>query len=344
MLNKKIGEKNLFYQSTLFYVSSPFQILCALEAIHYYNISQYHFFLGITGDIRDKQMIILLNQLNISYTLFPLDKITNKLRISIILDSFFKKSNRKYNQVFIGNYYVLDFYIHSFQFLNKKSNIIYLDDGTNTINILKGEIETNIKFKIFKTIISFCVFLKGINRCKFYFTIFSDIKTKHFKCFENKFSFLEKNKQQNPPSDIFFIGTNVKGYCSELNISINDFLNKLEAIFNNLTQNAKKEKIIYIPHGRDSNGSIRKLCIRYGIEYRRLDVAIEYYMFKENKNPKSVYGFTSTALFNLKKMYNDTFVCNICLKGNNPYYNRVYKTITEYYTQHGISLYTNKIL
>lgn len=335
----KIYEKDLIKQPTIFYASSPFQILCAIEAIYYYKISQYKFVLGSTDDIRDKQMFTLLKQLNINYELFPLNKLTNKTRLLLIFKSYFKHKNAIYNQAFIGDYFTLDFYLHLLPLVKRKSNIIYLDDGTSTIAILNGQIRTNLKFKIKKKIISFCLSCKKINSFHYYFTIFSDIKNERFICFENKFSFMRKKKYYSSPTDIFIIGTNTNAYCNELNIKISDFISKLNEIFKNLIDRNQRCKIIYIPHGRDSNDNIRKLCMAYGIEYRKLNVAIEYYMLKENIYPKSIYGFTSTALINLKKMYPNAFVFNIRIKGNTPHYNQIYDTISNYYERHGISLY-----
>lgn len=337
--NTIICEKELINQPTIFYVSSPFQILCAIEVIYYYKISKYKFILGTTDDIRDKQMFELLNQLKIDYELFRLNKLTNKTRILLTLRSYLKHNKVRYNQAFMGDYFTLDFCIHSLQYLQRRANIIYLDDGTSTIAILNGQIQTNFIFKIKKAIISLNLLFKGINSSKYYFTLFSDIKNERFICFENKFSFMKKKVHNSSPTDIYFIGTNVDRYCSVFDIKISDFILKLKTIFDDLMRTKQDNKIIYIPHGRDLNNSIRELCATSGIEYRRLNVAVEYYMFKENIYPKFIYGFTSTALINLKKMYPNTFVSNIRIKGNNPHYNQLYDTISSYYEHHGISLY-----
>lgn len=339
IFSQTISEKDLVNQPTIFYVSSPFQILCAIEAIYHYKISQYKFILGTTNDIRDKQMFELLKQLKINYESFYLNGLTNKARIIITLKSYLKNNKAIYKQAFIGDYFTLDFYIHSLLLLKRKANIIYLDDGTSTIAILNGQIQTNLIFKIKKAIIFLNFFLKGINSFRYYFTLFSDIKSEQFTCFENKFSFVKEKIHNSSPTNIYFIGTNVNRYCEVFNIKLIDFTSKLKEIFNDLKQKSQGNKIIYIPHGRDSNDNISELCLTYGIEYKRLNVAVEFYMLRENINPKYIYGFTSTALFNLKKMYPDTFVFNIRIKGNNPHYNQLYDTISHYYENHGILLY-----
>lgn len=340
LFSTTITENNLIKKPTIFYVSSPFQILCALEAIYYYQIDQYKFILGTTNDIRDTQMFKLLEQQKIPYELFPLNKLTNIDRLLLIIKSYCKKNHRTYKQAFLGDYFTLDFYIHSFQFLKRGSNIIYLDDGTSTIAIFNRQINANLIFKIKKAIISLNLFLKGIKGFRYYFTLFSDIKTKQFICLENKFSLMKEIKSQNIPTDVYIVGTNINRFCDVFNIQISDFISQLELLFKNLIDKYIAKKIIYIPHGRDTNTNIVNLCKAYKIEYRKLDVAIEYYMFKERIFPEAVYGFTSTALFNLKKMYPKTSVYNIRIKGNNSHYNQLYNTISEYYKKHEIVLYT----
>ena len=58
-----------------------------------------------------------------------------------------------------------------------------------------------------------------------------------------------------------------------------------------------------LPHGADDDINVKNLCQKHGFEYDRPDTLIELYMLNLENPPKYVYGFSSTALFTIKKMF-----------------------------------------
>lgn len=106
-------------------------------------------------------------------------------------------------------------------------------------------------------------------------------------------------------------------------------------------------KIWYIPHGRDENCNIPVFCSQLGIEYLRIDETLEYYVLKRGYHPLAIYGFFSTAILTLKRMFpnSEATTWNINKKDNNSFY-KLNTQIGKYYSNNGIYLdripYVNK--
>lgn len=324
---------NSFFEkkkSSVFVICSPFQALCAMEAIKEFEITDYHFIVGVRNEQRDKQIESLLQQWNISY-----EKIYLFDKKRILLNAIFSKK-RKFDRAFIGDFRdsVLNFI--ALGFLSNKGCVVYLDDGNITISYLQGIA------KVQKAIITTCIYkiiikLRFIVDRKIFFTLYSDIALKGFCCKQNNFSSIKSllNNKKNK-DDIYIIGTNISAYCEKLLIPLENFKNSLKALIIFLQNKYKSKRIIYIPHGRDIQFFPQEICEECGIEYLRLNEIVELYMLKLSYQPIAIYSWTSTALLNLKKIFPDTHCYNflsdeICINGNKDYI-----TISNYYEKNGI--------
>ena len=149
----------------------------------------------------------------------------------------------------------------------------------------------------------------------------------------NKLTCLSVKETNNSNNCIVFVGTNTLAYLSEINISLQRYLCIIEITLKNIRQKYPNYKAIYIPHGRDNNQEIEKICEECSFEYKKLSTCIEFYLLKENIHPIYVVGFSSTALFTIKKIYADTIVENIVPNDLNSI---EYENIKEYYEKNGI--------
>ena len=317
-------------------VGSPFQALCAIEAIKDLEIQDYKFFVCLGNSIRDGQALALLNKYNIKYNCYKLSDILSlKGRLSILRFRY-----NKYKRVFVGDFRSLQSHYCALLFASNKSTIISLDDGNCNVSLLRNVYKLRVNKKV--RLLSYWYFnavakLRHIQKDRYLYTLFSDIPNKTILCCPNHF----KNIQLFPNTDykrlegVFFVGTNTCSFSDALSIQPESFYKFMEFIFEGIKKEHVNETTIFIPHGADDDSRVKQLCQEYDFKYERPDTLIELYLLDQNCPPKTVYGFTSTALFTIKKMFPQTEVINILFIGNYPNYERR-KSISDYYALHDI--------
>ena len=76
-----------FQQSTpsIFVVTSPFQALCAFNAIKAFEITDYRFYLALIEDIRNEQLFTLFQQQGIAYEVVNIENLTRSDRLQFLL-------------------------------------------------------------------------------------------------------------------------------------------------------------------------------------------------------------------------------------------------------------------
>ena len=104
-----------------------------------------------------------------------------------------------------------------------------------------------------------------------------------------------------------------------------------------ISEKYKNQPIYYIPHGKDKNAKIKELVEKLNIHYTQIDKTVELFIMEQPNKPFAIYSNTSTALFNLKKLYPDAEIYNIFYLGDekSKYY-KDYLTYSEYFLKHGI--------
>ena len=101
-------------------------------------------------------------------------------------------------------------------------------------------------------------------------------------------------------------------------------------------------KIIYVPHPRDNNSVVPNFCKILNIEYLKINESVESFLLKSPCRIKAIWGFGSTALGVLRKLFKDTEIVNISIsKGTTT---KIYDVIYQYYSIIGIELEEVKLL
>ena len=327
---------------SVFVVTSPFQALCAIAAIRQLEITDYKMFLYVPrSDPRNSQTIKLLKDNDIEYTLYKTYSFLNTfLNYRFKLGAICRRKNH-YLRLFVGDFRnYMQLYIGA-NYVSNSSSLIYLDDGNVTIALLKDQI-TNPLSGLNKLLFTIISKYRNITPFKNMMTIYDDIPNTKYHISPLNLSYAirgKKNKSSEGGKGVFVVGTNIKLYCLAMQYKYDDYVNKLDEIMYRLRLEYPKEPVIYIPHGRDTSEDAQDICHRYGCEFRKLDVMVEIELLRLSYSPLAVYGFTSSALYTLKKLYPDIKVVNILFDGdkNNGYY-KEYLVTSKYYERNGIEL------
>lgn len=331
-----MGDPYLKSLPSVFVVASPFQILCAKAAIKQLEIDIYDFYVYLSKDnFRNDQVKRILNSLGISYKIIPDLKKLYFWRS--VINACFHKHNI-YNRLFIGDFRSVSLFYVGLGLISDNSNVVYLDDGNITISILNGNNSASWAKK-HQYLLRWISRMRKIDYGRNFLTIFSDISNSKYKIRQLLLEKIVDNGQRlgNSPKDIFIIGTCVDSYCKPLDIPEEIYIKKLEELIVKLRQQYPDDNIYFIPHGREYKNYSQRLCEQYGCIFKRPQMMVELELINMHHPPKVICGYTSTALFTLKKMFPATKVVNILfeLSLNNPFY-KDYVITSEYYLQNGI--------
>lgn len=342
---KKVFSK---YVSSVFVIGSPFQALCAIEAIRDFEISDYKIILPISpNESRNRQLFSILNDFGMKYELFDADKLKAKKILLNECGVILKRIGKKYNRAFIGDYYQILYKSIALSYLDNGSPMIYLDDGNSSISLFRGiRKKEDLKSRCVNLFFSSLAYIKGIVSDKFFYTIYYDINAGKFFKYPNHFShlFFHKEEEGNERGGVIFVGTNISAFCKQMEIQECMLEDVISRLFVEIHKEYPSQEIVYVPHGRDANLHIRDICVQHNIIYRPIGVAIEYFLYKERFFPLAVYGFSSTALFNLKKMMPHIRAVNYIIdKKDAPYY-EYFNSISEYYQKNAIERKPIKVL
>lgn len=314
---------------SVFAVCSPFQVLCAVEAIREFEIKDYIFYVLFLENEKKRinQTLGILETFDIKYNVVDFTHDWSKGRL---LKALIPRHN-KYKRAFIGHFRI-DYLFHAaFSSISNNSVVVYLDDGTNCLTLL----DNSFSFK--KTnnhkIIKWASKLRNITYHKHLFTIYYDydIRNTDLRIYKNSLHNICQSKNFEQVNSAFIVGTAIDDYCKTTGITVKKYIICMKSILKDLLTNY--DNIYYFPHGRDDNKEIKQLCERYSIQYIRPSSTIEMYMFNSDNLPKVVYGFSSSALFNIKLFFPQLRVFNFMYLYNT--YNG-YKDIALYYEKHDI--------
>ena len=286
---------------TVFVIGTPFQMLCALQAIKDFEIRDYKVF--ITDRVRAFQMEPMLDEFGIKYQYAELSGYLSKKKW---LKALFPHG--KYKRAFIGHFQNRDMYFEALMNLCFNSCIIYLDDGTATLKLLMGYEKVDYKDKFFVKLSVFSL-LKRISFGNSLYTMFYNYNNGMFKyCKKNTLEIYKHGEFETlSQNGVYIIGTNFAGYKRDYSCDIDKLILCMQSMFKYLK--TKSDNVYYIPHGCDDGTISKKLCQDYSIRFLKLDRPIETYFIENAVFPCSVYGFTSTALYVLKEIYANLNMC-----------------------------------
>lgn len=327
---------------SVFAVSSPFQILCAAAAIKQLEITEYKMAVCYDKkDSRNQQMWYIFDFFGMN------DRVlmhVNRRNIFVckILSLFHRKTH--YKRLFIGDFRGFYDFILGTRLVADGSDIVYLDDGNITLSLLNNVFTEPME-------LSRKEFVEKV-ASKRRFVVNKNLLTIYEKIFNPKYNInvlnlniiLNDYKKQCPQKEaIIIVGTCLSRYCEPLEIPAEQFVEKLDSLVKKL----KKEMnlpIIYIPHGRDESEYAKKICKTYDIGFMRPKMMIEMELLDQGILPCEIYGFTSSALYNLKKIYPQAKVVNILYHACDNKFYEEYSMMSDYYQQNGIEFVKEEIV
>lgn len=296
------------HRASVFVVTSPFQALCALAAINQLEIYDYKIFAVLPyKESRNQQLIRFLSEQHLDFV--PVNTRNSFLRIKLLqLKALFMK-NKSYTRLFVGDIRNMTELIIGCCNVSDGSDIIYLDDGNFSLSVLKGIVSfKNGKYYDLLTRVR----KMGLHRNLL--TIYHDIPSPNYIIeplyLDNAF---KRNNALNEDAKhgVYVVGTNIGLYCKSVGISEEQYIQKLDLLLQYLKNTYPEQRIVFIPHGRDKSLYASSLCEKYGLFFMPSSTMVELELTKQSAIPLAIYGYTSSALFNLKKLFPTTDVFNI---------------------------------
>jgi len=319
-------------ESSLFIVQTPFQALCAINAIRQLKIDDYVLSLHLHPKAlnRNKQTIELVERYGLNYDLAK----TESIGLSKLLGLLFKQKGIFY-RVFLGTHLYHDGYYYSLMKLHNGGDIVLLDDGVATVTLLEEKYKVTGIAKVYRAWYSFIAALRDI-RLNNVLTVYKDIINPKWNIAINNISTLRQAELQSVNNSIFFIGTDSSVLIEQRNVVESDFRKMLFSVLKQIRDNNPQDKVIYIPHGSDKATFTKEYCEELGVDYKPLDINVENYILSLNIIPHIVYGFTSSALYNLKMIFPESEVNNVVTRVLSDKLPNII-SISDYYEKEGIN-------
>ena len=316
---------------SVFVVSSPFQALCALSAIHNLEILDYKFIIVLSNFRRDDQLLNFVKGQGLDYIIYETKRF---IYWYYLIKSLFRR-NKGYSRLFVGDFRTYIQYWIGLQWVKDKADVVVLDDGSITISLLQNSLgvwRNRIQLLCMGIVSNF----RRIDPLRNVYTIYEGIDNPKFNISINRIEIIH-NKEKGKVSKIYFIGTKKKQFCDYYGWT-NDmyFISALDIILNQIKKKYPEEEIIYIPHGDDVGEYAGELCKKRNVIICRPSVMVELFLL-DSGCPLAVFGFMSSALFNIKKMFPGSKVYNIVFKSiNNEQAKLECGKISEYYQNNDI--------
>ena len=293
---------------SVFIIGSPFQALCLVGAIRNLKLTDYKVIV-IRYD-RHMQVKNVLDKFRIEYEVRYVGRYRWRMRWYRITSLIHRQN--KYKRLFLGDYRSQTLLYFGLQVVSDGADIVYLDDGNATIPLFDDK-RTSPPLGGLDTICAQLITrFRQISFMKYFYSVYSDLPNPKYEIGYNSLSVLVNSKNNKEKSNVFIIGTNTKLYCESMNVSEQTLLNVLESTLKSIKDKYAERGVVYIPHGKDKSINVKKLCETYKVRYQILDVPVELY-FIDEPQPVAIYGFMSSALYNLKQLFPSTDVYNLYL-------------------------------
>ena len=266
--------------SSIFFVESPLNLVCAYEAINFFKMRKYMLIVRLSSsENNNRQMRNLIQTLGVE------DKVKY-----IIINSY-KRSIADYlktallvlrsildfrsTRIFIGN-------LHS-GFLSiiarcySRERVILIDDGSRTI-LLQKLFNDNYFYNLF--------------------TIYKIRPIKGQMVYKNSLEATRKiiKSVKLCEDSILFIGSKI----SEINIVSEEYYFQLLV---DIFQQYSAKNIIYIPHREEKQSKVEKIGSISNVSIEKINYPVEMIGMYKDKIPKKALSFYSTALLTMKKLY-----------------------------------------
>lgn len=324
-------------KTALLIVGSPLQVITGLEAVKYYGVTDYRMLVLKTDTPRHQHILNYLHDNEVPYDEAPITQEYIPFHKQITM--LFKSHKTKYDYLIIGDYRNIGFMFNHISEVNLGGKIVFVDDGSATISILSGRYvkPRAMGYKLRSAIIKAYTKMQKITD-NVYFTIFDDMEKNHLFHVDQNDMTLLRQQCDGVDENVYIVGTNILNYCEALGLDENIFYNNCSWLFSYMKKLYDGRKIIYIPHGRSIGDVMQELCQHNGIEYMFLDKCIELFFIDRKVRPFALYGYGSTALFTLKKIFPSLPTFNVFWGGTISSLVEAYEEVGLYYSKHNIML------
>lgn len=282
----------------LFIVSSPLQIMNAIEAVEHFK-TQNNILLLLSSEnknqlIQMNHLIKFMDWLRIEYVSTLSYKGINRLFFTRVITRQFKYiKNYEIDKLFVGDYRS-EHLNHMVNYFGN-NDVYLLDDGLNQLGYSKYLQNQSYKFKIRRLI--YGLFFYNLSKIKY--TIFSIFTIENEKTIKNNYTFFKKYiNTKVMEKEVYFIGQPLV----ELNI-IDEKCFKKELI--KIINFYSKNLFIYILHRKENEEKINKLSKELNFEYKKFNNIIELEMINSDKIPSDIATFYSTAIITLPSFIKD---------------------------------------
>lgn len=333
MVSKIIDMK----KSAIICVASPLQALCAIEAIKHFKIENYRLYV-VNDNISLSNIVEVLGEKN-PYEVLPF-KTKWFLQLYFMMLCLFP-SHGDIDYLIMGDFRLFALKFRFLPKLRKNGKIIYVDDGNYLLSLSKGLCQLSLSIKVRRFFFSCVTYVKSINDNN-YFTIFYQlINKKGWKLIHNDMDSLSGLVESSEKA-VYIIGTASSIYCDTVGISFDRYKTVLLHVMKSLKKQFPHDVIYYIPHRRDDATWIKDACDAIGIKYYKCESCIEIDIIRRNVSPIEIFGFSSTALITLKRMFSKINVTNLYIDGGcNSQGVKEYMSLIDEFIQLGIQ--TQKI-
>jgi hypothetical protein len=309
---------------TLAIVDSPLQVMMAFEYIKEFNVSDVHFVVSVHSiDFlkHNKSVLRYLNDIGAKYRIIVTKNLVYSLR--------YITSPKEYSRFIIGDFRSLDKKILTLFHAKGKVDIVYVDDGNASLELETGHTKT----KGLKAFISLVVdkMINWRTKEKVYYSAFiNQSEINGIRIISNQLKSMDV-KHKAISDEIIVIGCFTGGFA---NVGANyyDYLHKLDDYIR--VKWGKKTIVKYYPHRREDDiEGIKTLCATMGWQVCFSRINIEMELVNGDKTPKAIVGFGSSALFLLKKIFNNADIYSIHFTDSEDFLN-----VERIYAENGISV------
>jgi hypothetical protein len=328
-LHIKIKQNFVGKERNLFIISTLFQLLSAIEAQKSFKTKNNILVLLYYGNHNKDQMqiekflsyfeyskLIILDKGNSKSYINANIRLINELKketYDFLFAGFFSANFRRfivnltYKELFLIDDGVYTIFIHNELYnhnaIGYKKYILPFSEKQRKSKIKK------IKFMLYHWFRIFYLNLHGLkndmkNKDINFFTIFDLTKYKNEKIIIHNFDYIKNifNLLSHEVNDntIYFLGQPLQ---RSLGIKDEQYIKYLRILFDRYKKDNKK--ITYIPHRAEKN-TIYEIVKEMDVNLLQIEEAFEIYCLKYNIIPYKVASFHSTALFSVKKLFNNT--------------------------------------
>ena len=321
-------------ESTLIIISSPFQAICAIEAIVYFEVKEPYIIIipNKENSINIKTYQILADYGINQYKIVKFDYFLKLLSYVISKKPYYLFYTKKFSKIIIGDYLNPTHKLLASYYNNNE--LIYLDDGNSSIEIFKYKSKLAKRRSINNFLkINISNILLHSRKKHTFFSVFPT-KNDFFINKTNKLNFL-KNKINivDNRNDIYILGSNI--YLMNY-ITGDKYIEYLKKTICSLNKNNTNSKIYYCPHRGENIKDIEKICEKLKLNIFQTQKTIEIDIVEKGIIPKIIVGFGSTALYTLKILFDEIQIYLIKLPTNNKNVNNTYNLIYKVYDKKNI--------